>query len=124
MTNRWLPIALAVPGSAALGIGALLRHAEFSAQFADAGPPLLLSALGPPALGLTATLAAWLVPAARPAAAGAIIALAALNGWAALLGLIYPPMNVSAATTIGALLLGLAGVLMLTGRDALGGRNP
>ena len=124
MTDRWLPIVLAAVGSAALGIGALLRQVEYSAQFADAGPPLLLSALGPAVVGISATLAAWLVPAARLASAGAIIALAALSGWAALLGLIYPFMNVSAATTIGALLLGLAGVLMVTGRDALGGRNP
>jgi hypothetical protein len=48
------------------------------------------------------------------AAGGAFTAIAAVTGWSFLWGLAFPLLEVSLATAVGPLLVGLAGVLLLT----------
>jgi hypothetical protein len=113
VAHRWLPISLALAGAVALAFAALLRWAELAAVIGDAAAPLLVGALGPAIVCVVAAVASWLIPAARRAAGGAMVAVAAITGWSALWGLAHPEMIGSAATVVGALLLGPGGVLLL-----------
>ena len=113
MTRHWMAIALAIAGAAAFALQVLLRYVEF-AEFSTADTPWLLGGLGPALVSLGAAAFAWWTPRSRMAAGGALLALASIAGWSFLWGLTLPVIDTAVPTAVGALLVGLAGLLLLT----------
>jgi hypothetical protein len=75
---------------------------------------LLLGGLGPAVVSLGAAAFAWWSPRARMAAGGAFVAVSAMALWSFLWGLALPVTDAAVATAVGALLVGLTGVLLVT----------
>lgn len=104
-------------GAAALAIPALGRYAELGRAVDDFAVPLLFQGLGASLACLAAALVAWFAPALRMVAAGALIAVGAVSGWFVLWTFAYPTPTTSVGSAVGAVLVALAGVMLLMRPD-------
>jgi hypothetical protein len=114
MTRRWFPPVLAVAGAIALAIVALGRYSRLDGLHES----VALVTLGPSLACLAAAIVAGFAPAFRMVAAGALIALGVVRAWVALWSAGWEAPTTEWLTTLGAVLVTLAGVLLIRGQHS------